>query len=274
MQITALSYNIQYSRTSKYNIAPVAEAIQQSKAQIVAIQEVDRYLERSGSVDQVQSISEVANLPHTHFHKTVEHPKSPNSSHDAEFGIAILSKFPILEVKIHEYSYMKPRNEQRIALAARIDISELIEGENNNLITDLWFINTHIGLDFTFHEQATQVTELTEFLKENEIISHPNVIICGDFNSFNAVCSSISTMKQYFTDVWELYHKQIIKENSINYGKPSKGFGATFPMFFPMIRIDYFWISENIKNNVQELDIEVLNTWASDHRPLKMVIRF
>lgn len=103
------------------------------------------------------------------------HPlKHTVDSTSGKFGIAILSKFPILQIKTHYYQRYKKKT-QRNAMACLIDLP------NKKLV---WVVNTHLGCHFIGREQAQQSRELVLFIhsleKRSEICE---VVLCGDFNS-------------------------------------------------------------------------------------------
>lgn len=149
-----------------------------------------------------------------------------------EYGLAVLSRYPILSSEKLE---MTSGSEQRILVVWRI---ALPTGE-------IAFANTHFGLTPT--ERASQADETAAML-----IDEPRAILLGDFNEEpgGAVETTLSAL---LTDVWPIA------------GDGSAG--HTIPSAAPDRRIDYIFVASGWSS---PFDARVIETTASDHRPLSV----
>ena len=180
------------------------------------------------------------------------------------FGLAILSKFPILQIKIHYYKRYKNKT-QRNAMAC------LVALPNKMLI---WVVNTHLGCHFIGKEQAQQSKELVSFIYSLERRSDNirGVIICGDFNSppWYSCVKELKSQRYGLQDVWE--------------HSPS-GKGGTFPSHEQVIsklcgrcirkllRLDYIFLTGHIQCKVVYVYDDCSDaSLASDHLPLCAVL--
>ena len=74
----------------------IAEVIRTHDADVVGLQEVDRFWRRSGIVDQPAYLAEVLGM-HYCYGPNLVHPPDSHSTVPHEYGTAILSRFPILD---------------------------------------------------------------------------------------------------------------------------------------------------------------------------------
>jgi len=185
------------------------------------------------------------------------------------FGIAILSKYPIVQIRTHQYQRYK-RKTIRNAIACLVSLP------NNEL---LWVVNTHLGCHFIGKEQNEQAKELIAFVGSlgGKSQTTCGVILCGDFNS-PPVLSSIRTIRQSgMRDVW---HQSFANK------KGSLQIGGTFPSnarvlgmpscFRKWIRLDYIFLLEKsgkeiVCKCVHVQDDSYLCSLASDHLPVHAV---
>ena len=98
---TLASFNIcsAHYRDGQYteeNLVGIAECINQSGADVVCLQEVDRGAARSNRVDMPARLSEMTDLKHHYFIKI-------RDFQGGEYGTAILSRYPITEEKTIHY---------------------------------------------------------------------------------------------------------------------------------------------------------------------------
>ncbi len=98
---TLASFNIcsAHFREGHYtedNLARLAAYIRESRADVVALQEVDRGAERSERVDMPTRLSEMSGLSHHYFIKI-------RDFQGGEYGTAILSRYPMIECRTIQY---------------------------------------------------------------------------------------------------------------------------------------------------------------------------
>lgn len=157
---TVLSYNIHHGEglDGKVDLARIAEVIQRSGADLVALQEVDRRAQRTGGVDQAAELGRLTGL-HVVFGAAMPFQ-------GGEYGQAILSRLPLSQPAIHQLPQRAGR-EPRIALAVQV-------GEKPGI----WFVSTHLDhqLEDVRVEQARNLDELFGNRPEP-------VLLAGDFNA-------------------------------------------------------------------------------------------
>jgi len=188
------------------------------------------------------------------------------------FGIAILSKYPIVQVKELKYKRYGTKT-LRNAIACLISLP----GKET-----VWIANTHLGCHWG-GEQYQQSLELVSFLQslEETAASTEGIILCGDFNSlslFRSVQTIQSSFEGGIVDTW--------CEKGIDMGGKNGSIcrvkGCTFPVSCPLMRLDYIFWRKN-KNGRDGEDGLVLKCvfvlaggeekgeqlkYASDHLPL------
>jgi endonuclease/exonuclease/phosphatase family metal-dependent hydrolase len=192
------------------------------------------------------------------------------------FGVAILSRYPILDQKILTFTKYKKKT-KRNALAVLVAVDDG---------SKIWVVCTHLGCH-SGPEQYAQALELLPFL--SSLAADPaaaGVILAGDTNSppfFNAIKH---LKKNGMTDTWET--------------NGSGSCGTTFPALGwpccyswtccpPLLKLDYImfqtsstttsrkiecdasWVVQDGDSENAGADAVDLN--ASDHRPLAAIFR-
>ena len=160
-ELTILSYNIHHGEglDGKIDLERIAKIISNNKADLVALQEVDRNTKRSGGVDQAKELARLTSMHHV-FGRAINYE-------GGEYGQAILSRWPISLPIVHALP-QKAGREQRIALFAVIDG-----------VRGLTFTTTHLDhqIETIRVDQARALNEFFE--KKQSSVS----ILAGDFNA-------------------------------------------------------------------------------------------
>jgi len=227
-KLTIVSYNIKHgvNMQGKLRLEDTAKVLKSLKADVIALQEVDEKTTRSAKVAQTEYLGKQLGMHHV-FGKAMDYQ-------GGGYGQAILSKYPILESKVHK---LPGDGEPRIALEV---VLEPLKGQK------LSFVSIH----FDFRSEETRQPQIKALLKALKEVKHP-VILLGDFNA-----RPESESIKLFKDDW--------------FNVPKKGNPLTIPADVPKGEIDYFML-RGLKNEGLTCDvIEEKN--VSDHRPLKMVM--
>ena len=222
-ELKIASYNIKHGRNMNGKIAleDTAKLLEKLGAEIIALQEVDKQCARSGKIDQAAFLGKHLNMHHA-FGKFFDYQ-------GGEYGMALLSKHPILEVKKHR---LPDGAEPRIALEI------VIEPEKGKKVSC-------VCIHFDYTSEKRRQPQIKALFKALENTTHP-VALIGDFNA-----TPDSASMGLFKDKW------------LNVSK--KGNPFTFPSDKPKMEIDYF-VLRGFKKNATCRVIE--EKVVSDHRPL------
>ena len=158
------SYNLAGGNFDK-DFSNIAKDIIDCGADIVGLQEVDMFADRSGNIDQLAMLAEKAGFEYKLFVKAI-------NIRGGEYGTAIISKYPIVSSKIlplKSYEGGPRKIEDRSIGITEIDVL----GEKIN------FLNTHLSFEFSeaivYH--FDQVAEILE--------DYSSYIITADYNTNN-----------------------------------------------------------------------------------------
>lgn len=229
-RLKVLSYNIHVGNPPEkpgvVDLEAIAEVINDSDADLVALQEVDVFTKRSGKdLDQAKELAILTNR-HYFFAKAIDHQ-------GGEYGIAVLSKFPI--VKSEHYLLPKAegvKGEQRAIAIITVEVKKGVF---------LDFASTH--LDLSSQARQLQADFIINLFKERKNL----VVLAGDFNA-NPDSEEIKMFESYF------------KRSSIKNG-------FTFPVKNPKVEIDYIMFAPQDRFKV-DWHVVVDEHFASDHLPL------
>lgn len=236
--IKVMSYNIRIaSPPSKgwgfTDLQAVANAINRMKPDLVALQEVDVYTERSGKQShQAKELAEKTGM-YYHFAKAVDRSRG-------DYGVAVLSRFPIIKGESFRLPLTKgSKGEIRAAALIRVKLF----GE------EVVFMSAHLD-HLTDADRKLQVEELNKIIASNS--KYP-LIFGADLNMTpdNPV---INILKK------EVFFNCVDCE-------------FTFPSDKPKEVIDYLMLNEKAFKKYKISNYHVGDeTYASDHLPLMMDI--
>lgn len=157
-EILLLSFNIRHGvdHNGKESLESIIEEIKDSKAHIIALQEVDYHMPRSRFKDQAREIASALGFYYV-YGETI-------NVLGIKYGNAIISVYPIIEhqnIRLYSASV-----EKRAILKSKISI----DGDIYHVL------NTHLGLKADERQrQIEEINAIVENLKGN-------IILMGDFN--------------------------------------------------------------------------------------------
>ena len=168
-EIRLLSYNVHGCRgaSGKLSIGRTAGVIAEQKPDVVAIQEVDAGLSRSGMVDQPAELGRILGM-HATFGKTL--------SMGGGYGIAVLSK-------------EKPLSVEQIPLPGR-EPRKLLLCE----FEEFWFGSTHLALELTNRLESAVI--IGQAIAERA--TKKPVFVAGDWNA-KPVSETLDAMRKSLT---------------------------------------------------------------------------
>jgi len=224
--LNVVSYNIRHGAgmDRRLDLARTAAVLKRLNADLVALQEVDKNCTRSEKTDQAAELGNLLGMEHA-FGAFM-------SFQGGEYGLAVLSRFPILKAIRH----VLPRGaEPRCALEIQVQPSGVPKPVS--------FVCVH--MDWT--KDSRRLPQMSTLLDKLATRPHP-VILAGDFNAKRDEPS----MQALYASGWTVLPKQ--------------GAAQTYPADKPSTEIDYI-VTRGLSTNATSTVIA--ETIASDHRPLQ-----
>ena len=177
-ELRVMTYNIHIGigMDEKLDLERTAQTIMAEKPDLVALQEVDNKTERTHRVDQAAELSKLTGM-HVAFGRTIDLT-------GGEYGIAILSKFPIESYRITQLPGGN-NLEDRGVLEAKVKINDK---------TTILFCSTHF-CHVSEARRTAQAEKINELFTESDL----PVIIGGDFNA-EPGSETVKTLKKQWTD--------------------------------------------------------------------------
>ncbi len=242
MQLTFMSYNIKSCLWTPRGLDAIAERIADVDADVVALQEVDRNMDRSGCVDQARELGSRLGYEAV-YAATVQGPDL--GSRQGEYGIALLSRLP---VRAHEQRllYRPPGDEQRCILGCTLE-------HPTGLIN---VFCTHFGL--TSDQRLRQADGAVDFVAGWR--PGPPVVLMGDFNA-EPGSPEIETVRRALVDLFHV--RGITGDARLTF--PGGPLGSRTDDGWAGA-IDYVFVSRHFEHALIEVIREPLP--ASDHAPV------
>ncbi|WP_312856902.1 endonuclease/exonuclease/phosphatase family protein [Arthrobacter mobilis] len=238
IELRVMSFNIHYGNDldGELDLEHIAEDIEDSGAQIIGLQEVDRRRSaRSAFVDQAAWLARRLGMYYSFgLNRTYW---APGREKPGRFGLVVLSKYPILSTRNHMLTlidYARRPTKPRSILETVIDVDG----------TWITFYNTHLD-----HQRSEQ-----RQLQAREILalagkSAGPAILVGDLNA-EYPDPEIARLRSVFTDTF------VVEDMAEDY---------TYPADDPYSRIDYIMTRGPIL--VHEAEV-IDDSDSSDHLPI------
>lgn len=283
------TYNIQYGKgkDEHYDLERIAAEV--AGADVVALQEVERFWTRSGNVDQVAVLAQLLDGYHWVYGAGVDIDGSYRDTDGRlrnrrrQFGNMLLAKRPIAMSRNHllpKYASYGPLSIQRSALEGLVYIGERALRLYSIHLTHLSPQTRLPQLDrlWEIHRQApVEGAALTgEALPEWSQDPWPapelpyEAILMGDFN-FKPDSAEYSRMVGPTGDYGgRLSNPEGFVDAWVQSGNPPDG-GATCLVLDEPARIDYLFVSGRLREHIGEMRVDA-HAQGSDHQPLWMEI--
>ena len=223
--LKVMSYNIRHGQgmDNKIDLDRIANVISAQNPDLVALQEIDKICKRSNNFDIAKELGERLNMAYR-FGEFMNYQ-------NGEYGMAILSKFPINKTIRHE---LPKGTEPRCAL--EVDVQTNISPQS------ISFICIHND----WKNVNIRVLQIKELLNQIKDVKKP-VVLAGDFNG---------TPSDPSLDLLRKNNWNILDKNN----------QKTFPSDSPNKEID-FVVTRNFPSS-KILHYTIAETKASDHRPI------
>lgn len=236
--LTIVCYNIHHGNPPEkpdvIDLDAIANVIATQKPDLVALQEVDVNINRSGKVDQAAYLAKKLNMYH-YFAKAIDHD-------GGDYGVTVLSKFPILESNTLKFSRIEGRKaEDRVLATVTVKL---------NSGKTIKFSSTH--LDHVRNDKL-RLIQVAEIIKQAEKETLP-FIVAGDFNA-KPSSATIKLLDETFS-------------------RTCYDCDFTIPVVRPKETIDFITYKKNEKIEVIKHEV-IQEHLASDHLPIaaKIVIK-
>lgn len=236
-QIRVLCYNIHYGQGTDgvYDIPRLADVIRSVKPDLVALQEVDVGVQRSGRVHEAQRLAELTGMavrygPTQHYQGGL-------------FGNAVLSRLPILDVVIHPLPYTESSAERTTYPRGAIAVT--VKGPHGK---PLRFISTH----FQHNVPEDRLAEAKAINKLFAAGDDMPTILAGDMNA-TPDSEPIAELLRHWTNATD------------------EAATPTAPATKPRSRIDYVFYRPAADFSLIESKV-IPEAVASDHRPVFAVL--
>ena len=200
----------------------IIDQLREKNPHIVAFQAVAKHPELHQGKDQAFQLCESLDGFQSHYYEAAQ-----TQTDGLVQGNAVISKFPMHEKSFVKLSRIAGHDDNNDRIVQRVSFHR----PSGNF--DLY--NAHFSW---VDEQAKQnVAEATEFMKRG----NAPALLAGDLNTLSASPAFKPFNEAAFVDAWE-------KSNSHNSG-------FTFESDNPSIRIDYFWLSPSLANQLNKVEI-------------------
>ncbi len=237
--LRVLCYNIHYGQGTdgKYDVERLAAVIRQARPDLVAIQEADVGVKRSGRVHQIRELAKRTGLaarfgPTQHYEGGL-------------FGNAVLTRLPILDVAIHPLPYTESTPER--VTYPRGAIAVTLRGPHDQAFR---FISTHFQHNVA-EDRVAEAQAINELFAGDAAIP---TILAGDMNA-KPDAEPIRTLLKHWSHAIDT--------------PPS----PTAPATRPTSRIDYIFYRPAGAFRVAETTV-IDESIASDHRPVLAVLQW
>lgn len=234
--VSVVSYNIHHanppSADGKIDMDAIARVLIAAKPDLVALQEVDVHTTRSGSsLHQAEDLAKRLGMK-AFFSKGIDYA-------GGEYGIAVLSKYPVLETKRYPLTTLAGTNGEPRSLATM-----LVEMPGGKKVL---MACTHLDAQRNDSNRLVQMREMTEILSKQP---YP-VIVAGDMNAAAG--------------------GPVIAQLDAHFQRSCTDCAPTIPVINPRRCIDFIAFT---KGKFAVLSHEVIpETYASDHLPVKAVLQ-
>lgn len=201
VRLRVLTYNIHHAEgvDGRLDLERIAGVIRESRADIVALQEVDQKVRRSEQVDQPAELARLTGL-HVAFGSNITHE-------GGLYGNAVLSRYPVLKHRNHRLPNIN-RGEQRGVLEAELQIS----GASSPLL----LLATHFDHRPASAERLASAKAINKLVEQRK---NQPALLAGDLNAVPA-----SGPLEELTGMWQ---------------SASSEEQPTVPVGRPTVQIDY-----------------------------------
>jgi endonuclease/exonuclease/phosphatase family metal-dependent hydrolase len=260
--LRVMSYNIKHGQTNAVCTQPplvpgkpplpdcnldlraAIDVLRAHGADIIGVQEVDRFWARSASLDEPAELASGVGMPHQCYAANLDHLPDSHANVAHQYGTVILSRYPILECG-NTLLRRTGANEQRGLTRAVINVHGVT----------LQFYGTH--LHTTDVDRLLQTADIAGVI---DAAPKGPKILMGDFNA-RPTAVEMQPIHSRFRDSW--------REGPAATGDNPDGFTSPAGLSSsPTSRIDYVLVSPDVEVTRVYVPIDTKTRLASDHYPV------
>lgn len=234
--LRVMSYNIHHanppSAKNKIDIDAITRVIKLQDPDLVALQEVDVNTVRSGKINEASLLAEKLGM-NFFFAKSIDHD-------GGEYGVAILSKYPITGSSIHRLPTKEgTKGEPRVLATSVINLPDHQK---------ILFGSTHLDAQQQHDNRLLQVAEIVRIGKQ-EVLPF---LLAGDLNATPG------------SEPIKLFDEQFVRT--------CETCAFTIPEVNPNRTIDFIAFNKSIAFDVVSHQV-IDEQYASDHLPIVSVLK-
>ncbi|MEE3369979.1 MAG: endonuclease/exonuclease/phosphatase family protein [Planctomycetota bacterium] len=196
-RVRVLSYNIHHAEgvDGELDLARIAKVIRSVSPDVVALQEVDDQVRRSGHVKQPAELARLTKM-HVVFEKNIDYQ-------GGRYGNAVLSRFPFVQHRnVHLPSF--DRGEQRGVLICKLRLPSRQQ--------PLLFLGTHLDHRRQDRERLASAERINAL---SDAYAQQPALLVGDLNATRE-----SAVLARFQKNWQIVHREELP--TVPVGKPSR----------------------------------------------------
>jgi endonuclease/exonuclease/phosphatase family metal-dependent hydrolase len=215
---------------------------------IVGVEEVDRFWARSAYQDEPAVIAAGLGMEHYCYAPNLDHQPDSHSSIPHQYGVLIVSRFPILECT-NTLLRRVGNTEQRGLLKALLNVRGV----------PLQFYTTH--LHTVQEDRLLQTEDIAAVI--DAAPEGPKVLV-GDFNARSTFTTTVTEMLPIYARFLDAWREAPLAtaENPMGYTSPARLVGN------PTARIDYVFVSPDVDVAGTYVPIDPQTRLAADHYPV------
>lgn len=244
--VRVLSYNIHQGvgMDGRYELRRVAHAIERIEPDLLALQEVDRFRERTDFDDQFERLEALLGLD-GRFGRAATMSEESTGEGKPQLGMGVFSRHPITDTTTYDLPVVNDRQE-RILFETRVDVDG----------TELTFCTTHLGISEA--DRKEQVSTLLDLVGDRS----GNFLLVGDFNASHKGYL-IQPFMERFRDVFAEQGKDEAYTFSTPFVEHGEG-KKHLEVYAPTRREDYIFTTDAVE--IDHCDRRF--SLGSDHLPI------
>lgn len=239
-EIKIISYNMRWRGGEELRelIGLLRDDAEVGGATIIGLQEVDRHKKRTRFTNTARLMAEELGL---HYAWAAPPAPAQKSEQEEETGVAILSPYPLTDVRRIVFPNEGPGGRRRVALGATVQIGKV----------SVRVYSIHGETRISTEKRTAQFQTVLDDLAQHAKIER--VVVLGDFNTIGG--DDVRNTTRLFTDA--------------RFFTPFPNSQSTWKTFILELKLDWIWL-RNLEATAYGIDRKID---MSDHWPLWVKVR-